>query len=141
MHRLALIIGLAVGGSLPFSPAPVPRDRRRSPWRAPPRAGAHPGGELPKHETPTIHPTKLALQFLNFAVLVFILAKFGGPAISKALRARHEQLKADLAAAASARAEAEARLARQEARLGALEQEIATSVAASSRRPRPRRPA
>lgn len=124
VHRLALIIGLAVGGLCLFSPAPVHATEDEAMERAT-EAGAHPGGELPKHETPTIHPTKLALQFLNFAVLVFILAKFGGPAINKALRARHEQLKADLAAAASARAEAEARLARQEARLGALEQEIA----------------
>ena len=55
---------------------------------------------------------------------MFILVKFGGPAIGKALAARHQQLKADLAAAAAARAEAEARLAQQEARLAALEQEI-----------------
>jgi len=87
-------------------------------------AGDHPGGELPEHETPEIHGKSLALQLLNFAVLVFVLVKFGGPAISKALAARHQQLKADLAAASAARAEAEARLAQQEARLSALEQEI-----------------
>jgi F-type H+-transporting ATPase subunit b len=40
------------------------------------------------------------------------------------LAARHQQLKADLAAASAARAEAEARLRQQEARLAALEQEI-----------------
>ncbi len=85
----------------------------------------HPGGELPAdHEAPAIDGKKLALQLLNFGVLVFILVKFGGPAIGKALAARHQQLKADLAAAATARAEAEARLKQQEARLAALEQEI-----------------
>jgi F-type H+-transporting ATPase subunit b len=87
-------------------------------------AGVHPGGELPEHETPEIHGKSLALQLLNFAVLIFVLVKFGGPAIGKALAARHQQLKADLAAASAARAEAEARLAEQEARLSALEQEI-----------------
>lgn len=89
-------------------------------------SGGEMGGELPEHgETPEIHTKSLVLQFLNFGVLVFILVKFGGPAINKALSARHTQLKADLASAETARAEAEARLARQEARLAALEQEIA----------------
>lgn len=91
-------------------------------------SGGEIGGELPEkgeRETPEIHTKSLALQLLNFAVLVFILVKFGGPAINKALSARHQQLKADLAAAETARAEAEARLARQEARLAKLEQEIA----------------
>jgi F-type H+-transporting ATPase subunit b len=87
-------------------------------------AGEHPGGELVENEAPAINVKKLALQLLNFGVLVFILVKFGGPAIGKALAARHQQLKADLAAAATARAEAEARLKQQEARLAALEQEI-----------------
>ena len=87
-------------------------------------AAEHPGGELVNDEAPTINGKKLALQLVNFGVLIFILVKFGGPAIGKALAARHQQLKADLAAAAAARAEAEARLAQQEARLAALEQEI-----------------
>ena len=51
--------------------------------------------------------------------------QFGGPAINKALLARHTQLKAELASAAEARAAAEARLAEQEKRLAALEHEIA----------------
>ncbi|HEY6477018.1 MAG TPA: ATP synthase F0 subunit B [Polyangia bacterium] len=87
-------------------------------------AAEHPGGEMQDHEAPQIDGKKLALQLLNFGVLLFILVKFGGPAISKALAARHQQLKADLAAASVARAEAEARLKQQEARLAALEQEI-----------------
>ena len=77
------------------------------------------------HEAPTIDAKKMALQLFNFGVLVFILVKFGGGAINKALTARHQQLKADLASAAALRAAAEGNLARQEARLGSLEQEIA----------------
>jgi F-type H+-transporting ATPase subunit b len=51
--------------------------------------------------------------------------KFGGGAINKALKARHEQLKADLASAAELKAAAEAKLAQQEKRLASLEAEIA----------------
>lgn len=82
------------------------------------------GHEVGEH-APTIDGKKLALQFLNFGVLLFILVKFGGKAINKALAARHHQLKADLAAAAELKAAAEAKLARQDARLASLEQEIA----------------
>ena len=74
---------------------------------------------------PEIHGWKLAAQLANFGLLAFILIKFGGPAVSKALGARHQQLKADLAAAAEAKAAAEKRLAAQEKRLATLEQEIA----------------
>lgn len=80
-----------------------------------------PGGE---EETPHIHPKKLLFQLINFGALAFILIKFAGPAITKALEARHNQLKADLASASEAKAAAEARLAEQERRLAALEQEI-----------------
>jgi F-type H+-transporting ATPase subunit b len=82
-------------------------------------------GEAPEPgEAPRIHPRSLTFQLINFAVLLFILIKFGGPAISKGLAARHEQLKTELAAAAEARAVAQARLEQQERRLGALEREI-----------------
>jgi F-type H+-transporting ATPase subunit b len=83
--------------------------------------GAHEGPE----QTPLIDLKKLALQLLNFAVLLFILVKFGGGAINKALAARHHQLKADLASAAELRAIAEAKLGKQEARLASLQAEIA----------------
>ena len=82
--------------------------------------GAHEGPE----QTPSIDLKKLALQLLNFAVLLFILVKFGGGAINKALAARHHQLKADLASAAELRAIAEAKLSKQEARLASLQAEI-----------------
>jgi F-type H+-transporting ATPase subunit b len=82
------------------------------------------GHESGEH-APSVDTKKLALQFLNFGVLVFILVWFGGRAINKSLAARHHQLKADLASAADLRAAAEAKLAKQEARLGSLEHEIA----------------
>ena len=73
-----------------------------------------------------IDPTKLALQFLNFGVLLFLLIKFGGSAINKSLRARHEQLKSDLEEAARLRATAELRFKEQEQRLANLENELET---------------
>lgn len=76
-------------------------------------------------EAPSVNGKKLALQLLNFGVLLAILIKFGGSAINKALATRHEQLKAEVAAASEARAQAEARLRKQEERLGGLEREIA----------------
>jgi F-type H+-transporting ATPase subunit b len=81
--------------------------------------------EAASEETPSINGKKLALQLLNFGVLLAILIKFGGGALSKALASRHEQLKAEVAAASEARAQAEARLRKQEERLGGLEREIA----------------
>lgn len=85
----------------------------------------HAGGE---HEA-TLDGKKLGLQLLNFGVLVAILVFFGGRAINKALLARHQQMKADLASAAEAKAAAEKRLEKQEARLASLENEIAALVA------------
>jgi F-type H+-transporting ATPase subunit b len=71
-----------------------------------------------------IDPGQLGLQFLNFAVLLFILVRFGGPAINKALRARHDQLKVDLEEARRLREQAEERFRRHEKRLANLEHEI-----------------
>jgi F-type H+-transporting ATPase subunit b len=68
---------------------------------------------------------KLAAQIINFVLLVGVLAWFGGRALAKALTARHQQLKADLAAASELRVAAEAQLKKQEQRLASLEQEIA----------------
>ena len=76
-------------------------------------------------EAPKLDTTRLAFQLVNFAVLAGILGFFGGKAINKALLARHQQMKADLAAAAEARSAAEARAAEQEKRLASLETEIA----------------
>ena len=86
-------------------------------------ANEHGGGH--EGEEPTLDAGRLAAQIVNFAILLGILVYFGGRAMSKALMARHQQLKADLAAASELRAAAEAQLAKQEKRLASLEQEIA----------------
>jgi F-type H+-transporting ATPase subunit b len=86
----------------------------------------HEGAAENAEEAPSINGKKLALQLLNFGVLLAILIKFGGSAINKALASRHEQLKAEVAAASEARAQAEARLRKQEERLAGLEREIAS---------------
>jgi F-type H+-transporting ATPase subunit b len=84
-------------------------------------AAEHGGGHGEAH----LDGGKLAAQIVNFALLIGVLVYFGGRAVSKALAARHQQLKADLAAASELRAAAEAQLKKQESRLSSLEQEIA----------------
>jgi F-type H+-transporting ATPase subunit b len=81
------------------------------------------GGEHGEHHG--IDAKRLALQLLNFGVLVALLGFFGGKAVNKALASRHEQMKKDLEEASQARTAAEARLAQQERRMGNLEKEIA----------------
>lgn len=83
----------------------------------------HPAGESGEHHA-AIDPKTLALQLLNFGALLFLLVKFGGSAINKSLRARHEQLKNDLEEADRLRLAAEARFKKQEARLANLESEL-----------------
>jgi F-type H+-transporting ATPase subunit b len=67
-----------------------------------------------------------SLQLLNFGALLFILIWFGGRAMNKALRARHDQLKAEVEEAARQHAAAEQRLREQDARMANLEKELAT---------------
>jgi len=81
-------------------------------------------GEAVGEHAPTINGKSLALQLLNFAVLLAILIKFGGGAVNKALAARHEQLKKEVADAAAARAAAQDLLRKQDARMAGLEREI-----------------
>jgi F-type H+-transporting ATPase subunit b len=88
-------------------------------------AGEHTGGE---HEAPSIKGLNLVAQVFNFALLAIILIKFGGPPVNRALEARHQQIKSDLASAAEARAAAQGRFEHQEKRLAALESEIAGIV-------------
>jgi F-type H+-transporting ATPase subunit b len=83
-------------------------------------------GEASEHEAPHLDGAKLAWQIINFVALVAVLGWFGGRALNKALAARHEQLRNELAQAAEAKVAAEARLAKEEKRLAALEQEIAS---------------
>lgn len=90
--------------------------------------GAH-GEEVEGAEHHGIKPMTLALQLFNFGVLVFILVKFGGGAVNKALQQRHDQLKSDLEESARLRTAAEARLREYETRMRNLEAELATMIA------------
>lgn len=66
----------------------------------------------------------LAFQLFNFGLLLFILVKYAGGALNKALRERHEKMKVDLDEAQRLRSEAEAKLKAQEGRLANLENEV-----------------
>jgi F-type H+-transporting ATPase subunit b len=66
-----------------------------------------------------------ALQLLNFGVLLFLLIRFGGRAMNKSLRARHEQLKSEISEASRLRDEATVKFQAQEKRVAELEKEIA----------------
>jgi F-type H+-transporting ATPase subunit b len=87
-------------------------------------------GEAAEHGGAHIDPKTLGLQLFNFGVLLFLLIKFGGGAINKGLKARHEQLKADMEEATRLRAAAELRFKEQEKRLANLESELETMRAA-----------
>ena len=94
-------------------------------------AGEGQGGEHGEaHEAPAMDWGRLGWQIMNFGALLFLLVKFGGPPVAKALEARHQQIKSDLASAAETRAAAQARFEQQEKRLASLEHEIA-AIAAS----------
>jgi len=82
--------------------------------------GAEHGGEHAAH----IDPKTLALQLFNFSILLFMVIKFGGGGIKKALASRHSTLKQEIETANQLRADAETRLAEQEKRLQNLEKEI-----------------
>jgi F-type H+-transporting ATPase subunit b len=66
-----------------------------------------------------------ALQLINFGVLLFLLIWFGGRAMNKSLRARHEQLKSEISEAARLRDEATLKFQAQEQRVADLEKETA----------------
>ena len=92
---------------------------------APSQAAAHSEGHGEGHgQHGGVDAKTLALQLLNFGVLLFILIWFGGRAISKSLRGRHEQLKTDIEGAAHRRAQAEQRFREQEGRMANLEKEL-----------------
>lgn len=128
---LGVVCLIAVGAATPIAfaeeaPHAGPGETAETPSHEVAEGHGAPGvGEAHHGGAPHINFKSLVLQIVNFGVLLFILIKFGGPAVSKALAARHEQLKAELAAAAEAKAAAEARLAKQEQRLAKLESEIA----------------
>jgi F-type H+-transporting ATPase subunit b len=120
--RRALQIALLAAVLVPAGVAAA--QEQPSPDHPPAGATGH-GGE---HEAHGVDPKTLGLQLFNFAVLVFILMKFGGGAINKALAARHEQLRSDIDEAARIKGAAEERFKQQEQRLANLEREIEVMI-------------
>lgn len=120
----ALLIAVGAGRGVRIARAEGEPSEHAAAQAGTDEAGAEHGEGAGEH-APSISGKSLALQLLNFGVLLAILIKFGGGAINKALAGRHAQLKAEIAAASAARTEAEARLRKQEARLAGLELEIA----------------
>ncbi|HUS28055.1 MAG TPA: ATP synthase F0 subunit B [Kofleriaceae bacterium] len=64
------------------------------------------------------------LMLLNFAILLFILAKFGGPVARKAAEERHDQIKTALDEAAKLRDQAAKKLAEYETRIKDVDSEV-----------------
>ena len=131
---LALVGGVARAADHPTLTEPVSGsfDRQPSQSGSAPVAGEataeHGHGEHSEHGG--VDAKTLALQLLNFGVLLFILIWFGGRALSKAFRNRHEQLKTEIESATAQRTQAERRFREQDARLANLEQELAALHAA-----------
>ena len=73
-------------------------------------------------EEPMSPPFLFAL--LNFAILLLILAKYGGPAARKLAAERHDQIKTALDDAAKLRAQAAAKLAEYETRIKDVDSEV-----------------
>lgn len=113
-----LLAALALAGTLALAGGALAQHGAEDAPAAAGEAADHGGGHH-------IDPKTLALQLLNFGVLLFLLIKFGGGAINKGLKARHEQLKADLDEANRLRTAAELRFKQQEKRLANLEAELA----------------
>lgn len=88
-----------------------------------PEAAEHGAGESSEHAG--FNGKTFALQLLNFGVLLFILIYFGGRAMNKSLRTRHEQLKSEIGQAALLRDQAKQKFDVQEKRIADLEKEIA----------------
>jgi F-type H+-transporting ATPase subunit b len=78
---------------------------------------------------PAVNWVSVGLSCLNFAVLVFILIRFGGPIIKGMLKERHQTIRKDLDEARLLREQAEARLKEYEGRLANIEREIADIMA------------
>src|SRR4029078_5159587 len=80
-----------------------------------------------EHAAPSFDGKRMAGQLVKFGPLLFLLVELGGPAVSKALSARHQQIKTDLVSAAEARTAAQARFEQQEQRLAPTERDNAAT--------------
>ncbi|HUI26636.1 MAG TPA: ATP synthase F0 subunit B [Candidatus Kryptonia bacterium] len=77
------------------------------------------------HEHGGIPWGTLLFNLVNFSIFCWIIARFALPVVRDWVRARHDRIVDELGAAAKARAEAEQLKAQWDARLKALDQEIA----------------
>lgn len=84
------------------------------------------GERVPGEEEPMSAP--FIFMILNFAILLAILSKYGGPAARKLAAERHDQIKTALDEAAKLRKQAADKLAEYESRLKAADAEIAKLV-------------
>jgi F0F1-type ATP synthase membrane subunit b/b' len=80
------------------------------------------GNVIPGEEEPMSAP--FIYMVLNFALLLFILMKYGGPAAKNAAASRHDQIKTALDEAAKLRKQAADKLAEYESRLKDADSEI-----------------
>jgi F-type H+-transporting ATPase subunit b len=134
MVVFALRGGVVLADDQPTATEPVTGSIDHEPSQTGTAAG-EPEGQATHHEGHGQHgehgehggidAKTFALQLLNFGALLFILIYFGGRAFSKALRNRHNQLKAEIDSAAKLKALAQQRFQEQESRLANLEQELA----------------
>ena len=69
-------------------------------------------------------PAPFSMQLLNFAAFLFILGRYAGPSMKKAVRDRHERIKHDLQEGARLRAEAQKKVEEYGRKLAALDGEI-----------------
>lgn len=84
------------------------------------------GDKAPGEEEPMSAP--FIFMILNFAVLLVLLSKYGGPAARKVAHERHDQIKSALDEAAKLRKQAADKLAEYESKLKAADDEIAKLV-------------
>ena len=68
---------------------------------------------------------QFAGSFVNFAILLYLIVRFGGPKIQASLKARKEKIERDMDEAARLRAEAKEELAGLRARVDKLDEERA----------------
>jgi F0F1-type ATP synthase membrane subunit b/b' len=85
------------------------------------------GERAPGEEEPMSAP--FIFMILNFAILLALLSKYGGPAARKLAAERHDQIKSALDEAAKLRKQAADKLAEYDAQLKALPDEISRLVA------------
>ncbi len=74
-------------------------------------------------------PPPFSMQVLNFGAFLFIIGRYAGPSMKKAVRERHERIKKDLEESARLRAEAQRKVAEYGAKLASLQGEIDKLVA------------